>query len=119
MGYCYNSDMHSVEERIEAFYIRWFDKKAYKFSSGSKFEPSEYSHATDWLNKRRFLSSLCASLCMEGIHMDDIIGNDSVKWCLDNPYKILVVYCGEKFNLEMKFCRERGLLYRQYKEYHV
>lgn len=104
-------------ERINAFYSLWFDVEPYTFSSGDHFIGMGFEKTNDWNNEENyFCDVLFTSLCMRGITMYDIVGLDAVKWCLDNQDQILVVYCGEEFNLEMKYDTiQDEFLYRSFK----
>ncbi|QQK88263.1 hypothetical protein [Providencia phage PSTRCR_127] len=104
-------------ERIAAFYSLWFDMEPYTFSDGSKYTHMGFDKTNKWNNEQHYYYGvLFASLVMHGITMYDIVGASAVKWCRDNQDQILVVYCGEEYNLEMKYDTIRDeFLYRSFK----
>lgn len=91
--------------------------KSYEFSSGASFSHMGFNKTNKWNNEERYIYGvLFTSLCMRGITMYDIVGASAVKWCRDNQDQILVVYCGEEYNLEMKYDTMRDeFLYRSFK----
>lgn len=99
---------YSNKERIKAFYSLWFDVKPYIFSDGIKWQSMSFHTTNDWSSFENYMHNvLSAGLCMSGITMHDIVSVSAIKWCRDNQDQILVVYCGEEFNLEMQYNTER------------
>lgn len=108
---------YSTKERIKAFYSLWFDVKPYIFSDHSKWQSMSFLTTNNWDTFENYMYDiLCAAMCMRGIGEEDIVGDDSIDWCFVNKDKILVVYCGEEFNLEMKYDSiRRDFVYRSFK----
>jgi hypothetical protein len=105
-----------MSDRIEGFFSLWFNDKPYIFkSTQSNFSNMIFPKTTtEWFCGDDFMNKIHATECMKNISMHSVVGGDAVNWCHENPNQILVVYCGDTINLEMKYMN--GLLYRSYQE---
>ncbi|AZV01301.1 hypothetical protein vBSdyM006_164 [Shigella phage vB_SdyM_006] len=97
----YTAGVIPLEEKREVFFTRWCDKETYTHKL-AVMSPA-ICDETDWLDLKEFLSKSFSWACYSELEFLNIINDDNIMWCEENPNKILVVYSGKVYNLEIKY----------------